>query len=187
MSETAEGSGILIVYGIPPTMNLVDASGRDLGKVFELTRSNQPSFEAALRRALADFLGEHLDVHRARMAFVKNARELVRTIAASGARRIVYYGHAMLGTRALLLSIGQAIEPWQLADALKGSSVRDFDILGCEGTSIAADLSIRLPKIKIGYLRAARNDNIEVDRFSLKVKTLKIDEQPLHHFQPKAK
>jgi hypothetical protein len=150
MPENVESSRVLILYGIPPSMKLSDSGGRTLGKTFELTRSNQASFEAALRHALAEFLGDHLNVSRARMTFVRNAREFVRAIADSGASRVVYYGHAMLGTKALLLSIGQAIEPWQMADALKSSAVRDFDILGCEGTSIAADLSIRMPQIKIG-------------------------------------
>lgn len=121
------------------------------------------------------------------MSFVRDATELGRVIAASGARRLIFYGHAVGGGQALLLSTGHSIEPWKLAQILKGSGVTDFDILGCEGTSIAAQLSLSLPTINIGYLRSKRYDNVEVDRYTGQVKNRRIDEQPLYHFPARAR
>jgi hypothetical protein len=46
---------------------------------------------------------------------------------------------------------------------LKGSAVKHFDLLGCEIASLAAELSIGLPQMEVGYLRSWRQDNFEVD------------------------
>jgi hypothetical protein len=175
-------SSVLVVYGIPPSPPLKDWTGRNLGKRFELTRSNQLSFEGALRRALAGFLRAHIDLSTAHLVFVRDATEFATAVVTYGPTRLIYYGHAMTESNALLLSIGHSIEPWALVKMLRGSRVRDFDILGCSGTSIAATISVELPHIRIGYLRSAREDNLVVDPITLRVKDFYFDDQALYHF-----
>ena len=135
-----------------------------------------------MRRALSGFLKTHVDLATARFVFVRSAPELSAAIESSRPTRLIYYGHAMTGSNALLPALGRSIEPWALIKMLRGSNVRDFDILGCSGTSIAAAISVELPKLRIGYLRFPREDNLVVDPLNLKVKDLYFDDQPLYHF-----
>ena len=165
-------------------MPLFDSTGRDLERVFELTPSNKGSFETALRRALATFLGDHVSLAGARMVFIRDAPGFIAAVKSLRPRRLIYYGHAILETKVLLPSLGKSITTWQLLNALKGSGVQDFDILGCSGSGIAAELSIDLQKVRIGYLRNKRQDNVEADPITSRVKQLKIDRQPLYHFPP---
>ena len=183
IADTA--SRALVVYGIPPNPPLKDETGRDLGKQFELSRSNRLSFEVALRRGLSKFLRTHVELAMARLVFVRSASDLATAIQNNHPTRLIYYGHALPGASALLPSLGHAIEPWALVKMLRGSSVRDFDILGCSSTSIAAAVSIELPGIRVGYLRTARQDNLVVDSITLKVRELYFDDQPLYHFPAK--
>jgi len=69
-----------------------------------------------------------------------------------------------------------------LKQALAGTTVTHFDILGCRSTSVAADLSTQLPALRVGYLIAAREDNVEVNPHTLQVISLTIDPQAVHHF-----
>jgi hypothetical protein len=189
--STTSGHGttskVLVVYGAPPGMRLFDPSGRSLGKTFELTRFNQPSFEIALRRALAPFLGDHVSLANARMVLIHDASELMAAVRTYGPHRVIYYGHAIADTKVLLPSLGKSITTWQLTNVLKGSSVADFDILGCSSVSIAAELAVNMSATRIGYLRNARQDNIVADPITLRVKALTIDPQPLYHFEPRSR
>jgi hypothetical protein len=178
----ATESRVLVVYGIPPSPLLTDGAMRSLGKRFDLRPSNQYSFEAALRRALSKFLKTHVELATARFVFVRNAAELAKAIENNRPTRLIYYGHSLTGGSALFPSIGHSVEPWALINMLRGSSVRDFDILGCNSTSIAAAISVELPGLRVGYLRAAREDNLVVDPNTLKVRDLSFDVQPLYHF-----
>lgn len=176
---------VLIVYGSPPEMRLRDATGRNIRKEFALTRSNQGSFEGALRHALANFLGGHVDTARARMVFVSNAESFFKAIKDYPARHVIYYGHALDGSNVLLPTIGNSITAWQLYNALKSSGTSDFDILGCASSGIAAELSTMLPKKRIGYLRLARYDNVEVEVSTSRIRSIQIEAQPLRHFGPR--
>jgi hypothetical protein len=79
-SEHETKPEVLVVYGVPPEMKLLDPSGRSLGRTFELTRSNQASFEIALRRALAPFLRDHVSLANARMIFIRDASEMMAAV-----------------------------------------------------------------------------------------------------------
>jgi hypothetical protein len=180
-NQARGGQGVLVVYGEPPSMELLDSAGRKLGR-FALGSENRASFETALRRALAEFLGGHAGVSAARFVFIRNAAEFAASIRSGSFGHVIYYGHALVGTNTLLPSIGHSITPWQLFNSLKGSTVRHFDILGCSSASIAAQLATDLPALRVGNLRAAREDNIEVNPTTKQVVRLKIDPQPVYHF-----
>lgn len=166
-------------------MKLLDFSGRRLARNFELTPGNRLSFEVALRRALAVLLGEHLSLAGSRLVQIKNAGDFVAALKQYRPRRLVYYGHAIADTKVLLPSLGKSITTWQLESALKGSSVLDFDVLGCSSSSIAAEVVLNVPGIRIGYLLNPREDNIVTDPVTLRVKELTIDRQPVLHFHPR--
>ena len=168
-------------------MKLFDSSGRRLSRTFELTPSNGLSFEVALRRALAVLLGDHLRLAGARMVLIKDAGEFLAALKRFRPRRAVYYGHAIADTKVLLPSLGKSITTWQIESALKGSSVLDFDILGCSSSSIAAEVVLNVPGVRVGYLLNPREDNIVTDPITLRVKELTIDPQPVYHFQARSK
>lgn len=180
-------SDVLVVYGTPPTMKLLDSSGRSIGTMFELTRFNHASFETALRRALAPFLRDHVGVANARMVFIRDASNLGAAVKTYAPHKVIYYGHAIADTKVLLPSLGKSITTWQLMNILKGSSVADFDILGCSSVGIAAELALNMSSTRIGYLRNARRDNIVTDPITLQVKALVIEPQPLYHFEPRSR
>lgn len=48
--------------------------------------------------------------------------------------------------------------------------------------AVAAELSTMLPKVRVGNLRSAREDNVEADPRTLQVIRLSIDRQPVFHF-----
>jgi hypothetical protein len=151
-SEHGTTPDVLVVYGTPPGMKLFDPSGRSMGSTFELTRSNQASFEIALRRALAPFLRDHVSLANARMVFIRDASALAAAVKRYAPRRVIYYGHAIADTKVLLPSLGKSITTWQLTNIFKGSSVADFDILGCSSVSIAAELALNMSAMRTGYL-----------------------------------
>jgi uracil phosphoribosyltransferase len=66
--------------------------------------------------------------------------------------------------------------------ALTTSNKATFEPVLRRGSGIAAELSTLVPKISVGNLRAAREDNIEVDPRTLEVISLSIDSQPIFHF-----
>jgi hypothetical protein len=176
-------TGVLVLYGAPPTMKLVSSTGKSLDKVFELTGANRASFEVALRRALSAFLGEHVSVAAATMIYIRDVAEFADALAKHPAARVIYYGHAIADNKVLLPSLGKSIAPFHIVNALNRSRVRDFDILGCSGASIAAEVALGRVHARIGYLRSARHDNIIVDPATLRVKALTIDPQSIQHFE----
>jgi hypothetical protein len=178
------GQQILVVYGVPPRMKLRDVAQREIGKTFSLTTSNRASFERALRFALTRFLGSDAQVMSARFIFIRNVREFTAAIRTGSYSQVVYYGHALDGENALLPARGGKIAPAELAYAFRGTTIRHFDILGCRSTSVAAELATLCPTLKIGHLRAAREDNVEVSPATLQVISLTIDQQMLFHFEP---
>lgn len=174
-------SRVLVVYGNPPKMDIFAPDGRKL-QSFELTRRNQASFEMALRKALGAFLGAHVNIAMAQFVFIRNADELRRAVQSANPSHLIYYGHALDGSNTLLPALGNAINAWQLTNALDGTGVKDFDILGCSSSSIAAELSVSNPRLRVGYLRTARKDNIEFDRETMRPIRMTLDKQPLLHF-----
>jgi hypothetical protein len=120
------------------------------------------------------------------MVFIRDSGELMAAVKTYAPRRVIYYGHAIADTKVLLPSLGKSITTWQLTNVFKGSSVADFDILGCSSVSIAAEVALNMSATRIGYLRNAREDNIVADPNTLRVKTLTIDPQTLHHFEPRS-
>jgi hypothetical protein len=174
-------AGLLVLYGIPPIMDIVDRTGRRLGRMFALTAANQASFEDALRRALTTLLRDHLNVALTRLAFVQDANQFTINVKNTKAPHLIYYGQALSDANALLPSLGRAIPTWQIVHALRETSVSDFDILGCSGPRIAAELAVTLPKVRIGYLTSARDDNVEISPATSMVTNLKIDSQQLQH------
>ena len=182
--DHASGS-VLVVYGDPPTPPLEDSTGRPLGKNLVLNRANQASFERALRSALAQYFGSHVSLATARVIRIGSAVDFAATIKRESFTHLIYYGHALLGANALLPSLGKNISGWQLANALKGTAIKHFDLLGCETTSLAAELSVALPRVEIGYLRSWRHDNFEVDPNTLRFKNIRIDPTQLRHFPAK--
>jgi hypothetical protein len=181
----ASSGSVLVVYGDPPNPPLEDSTGRPIGKNLTLTSANQVSFERALRSALASYFGAHASMANAKMVRIASAADFVNTVKRESFTHLIYYGHALLGANALLPSMGKNISGWQIAEVLKGTAVKDFDLLGCETTSLAAELSIALPRAKIGYLRGWRQDNFEVDPNTLRIKNIKFDPTPLRHFPVK--
>lgn len=164
MSETQSDSGlnaqsVLVLYGDPPNMTFTDASGRIVSTGFALTSQNQSSFEKALMRALASYFGAQVRMAKARFVRIRNATDFFSAVKEHDPAHLIYYGHALTESNTLLPMIGRSITAWQISNALKAKSVRHFDILGCTTVSLAAELSIALPKIRIGHLRAPRMDN----------------------------
>lgn len=178
---TVPGHPVLVVYGVPPNMRLRDAAGREVGTL-SLTRSNRPSFETALNRALAAFVGIDGAVAGARLVFIQNAADFAAAVRGGHFAQVIYYGHPLSGENVLLPAAGQRITARQLAQALGGTSVTHFDILGCRSMSIAGELSTLVPNIRIGYLRSSREDDVETDLRTNQVRNLRIEAQPLFHF-----
>lgn len=183
---TAEGPSVLILYGDPPNASLEDSTGRSLGKL-TITARNQVSFERALRRAVASYLGAHVAVSNARLIRIASASDFASAVKRETFTHLIYYGHAVLGANALLPSLGKNISSWQIVDALKGKNVKHFDMLGCETMSLGADLSIALPGVEVGYLRSWRHDNFEVDRNTFQIKNVRFDPTPLRHYTTRQK
>jgi hypothetical protein len=177
-----EREAVLIVYGDPPAASLEDSTGRPIGKPLTISPRNQPSFENALRRAMAKYFGAHVRMANARLIRISSAADFVGAVKRGQFTHVVYYGHAVLGANALLPSLGKNISGWQLADALKHTAVKHFDMLGCETMSLGAELSTALPGVEIGFLRAWRQDNFEVDRNTLQIKNVQFDPVRLYHF-----
>lgn len=175
-------SRVLVVYGVPARMSLTDAAHRSIGKTFSLTKSNRESFEPALRKALTVFMGTDAVVVGARFVFIRNAGDFEAAVRGAQYTHVVYYGHALEGENELLPARGAKVDVPQLARALKGTTVAHFEILGCRSASIAAQLSTLVPAVKVGHLRAAREDNIEVDPSTLQVISLCIDRQTVFHY-----
>jgi hypothetical protein len=173
---------VLVVYGVPARMKLTDAANKDIGKTFVLTKSNRESFEPALRNALTVFMGSDAVVPGARFVFIRGAGDFEAAVRSAEYTHVIYYGHALDGETALLPAKGSKFDADGLARALKGTTVTHFDILGCRSTSIAAQLSTMLPGVRIGYLRAAREDNVEADPRNLQVISLSIDRQTVLHY-----
>lgn len=178
---------VLILYGVPAAMPLKSAAGVPLGKTFELTTKNRESFEPALRQALVEFTKGDLPVAGARMTFVRNAADLSAAIRAADYTHVAYYGHALEGDNALLPTAGNRITVQQMAQALDGTKVTHLDILGCQSSSIAAELATKVKGVKVGYLRMKRFDNVEVNPRTLQVVTLTMDAQAILHFNGAAK
>jgi hypothetical protein len=183
---TVPAHSVLVVYGVPPRMRLSDAAGREVG-TFSLKDSNRESFEAALRSALATFVGTDASVSGARFVFIRNSADFAAAVRSAQYAHVIYYGHALLGENVLLPTANQRITTRQLAQALAGTSINHFDILGCRSASLAAELSTLLPKIRVGNLRSAREDNVEADPRTLQVIRLMIDRQPVFHFEAAAR
>jgi hypothetical protein len=101
-----------------------------------------------------------------------------RTMSNPDPRTLVVYG---VPAR-LLPTAGNGIAVAQLAQALAGTPVAHLDLLGCRSASIAADLSTVLSRIRIGYLRSKRIDNVECDPRTLQVIRMTIDPQTIFHF-----
>ena len=100
----------------------------------------------------------------------------------SNPSHVIYYGHALEGTNALLPALGKSFTAWQIMNAIKGTAVQHLDLLGCNSVSLAAELATTLPKISFGHLRVARFDNIEVVLATQQVKSVTIDPSHLYHF-----
>ncbi len=176
-------SGYLVLYGVPPEFQVLDAQGRSLGKRFQLNKSNMASFEAALKIALGVFLAKHADLSRAKMLHVRNAEGIAKAIKAASARtHIIYYGHAIADDKALAPSKAQRVTIDQLVRMLKVASVSHFDLLGCTSVGIAAELAIAVPKIRFGGLMNKRNDDFEVDFRTLQIRNMAIAKQEFLHF-----
>ena len=79
-------TGVLVLYGAPPTMKLASSTGKSLDKVFELTGANRVSFEVALRRALSAFLGEHVSVAAATMIYIRDVAEFADALRKASGR-----------------------------------------------------------------------------------------------------
>lgn len=172
----------LVVYGVPARMALSDAAGTPIGKTFELTSHNRGSFEPALRRALVAFVKRDAVVQGARFVFIHNASDLSAAVRSAPYTHVIYYGHALEGVNALLPTAGNRIKAAQLAQSFAGTTVAHLDLLGCQSASIAADLATVLPRLRIGYLRAKRIDNVECDPRTVQVIKMTIDDQPVFHF-----
>jgi hypothetical protein len=182
--DEARGEGpptILVVYGDPPRMKLHDVKSRPLHETFALTPKNQLFFQRALIRALSAFVGGHLNLSNARFRHIRTAAQFSSAIAGAKYTHVIYYGHALMGTNVLLPANGSNISPARIVESLTGTSVRHFDILGCRSTSIAAEVSLKLPGISIGYLRQKREDNVVVSRGNPEIE-MTIDPQPIYHF-----
>lgn len=147
-----------------------------------LTQANQRSLEAALMRALSAYLGHHVQLTTARLVRVRDATSFAQQVKTFNPTHLIYYGHALDGSNALLPALGKSVTAWQLQNAIKGTAVRHVDLLGCSTVSLAAELAVALPKVSFGHLRVARFDNIEVDLHSRQVKSIVIDRSPLYHF-----
>ena len=178
----ASDGPVLVLWGDPPNTPIVDVAGRSLHKRLAVTGQNRTSFEAALRNALAKYFKSHVDVPTAKLIHISSAADFVNVVRNEKSGRLVYYGHALWGTNALLPSLGKNVQAFQIVQALKTSQVREFDILGCETASLAAELSISLPGVRIGYLQGWRQDNFEVDPATLRIKKMTLDPIALHHF-----
>jgi len=118
---------------------------------------------------------------------IRSAGEFSAAVRRGQFAHVIYYGHALSGENALLPAAGQRITPRQLAQALSGTSVTHFDILGCRSMSVAGELSTLLPQVRVGHLRSAREDNVETDLKTGEVRALRIDSQPLFHFESSPK
>lgn len=159
--SVAETDRVLVVYGDPPRMDLLDARGGSLRKTFSLTSQNQSSFQLALKGGLGQCLGGHVAIQEARFVYIRNLSEFSAALRGGQYSRVVYYGHALSGVNVLLPGIGSNIAPFHIAGLLKGSSIKHFDILGCSGASIAGELATLVSK---------------------DIKKLTIDQQALLHY-----
>lgn len=152
-------------------------------KTFELTSRNKDSFEVALRQALNVFMKGDAIISGVRMTFIRDASDFAAAVRSASYTQIVYYGHALEGVNALLPTGTNRVSAKDLASALTGTTVKHFDILGCQSASIAAELSTLLAKVRVGNLRVKRFDNVICDPRSLLVTSLTIDPQPIFHFE----
>jgi hypothetical protein len=172
----------LVLYGDPPAFKLRDSAGRVVSNAFVLSQSNQRSFEVALMKALAAYFGPHVQLSTARLVRIHDATSFTQEVKKFNPSHLVYYGHALDGTNALLPALGKSITAWQITNTIKGTAIRHLDLLGCSTVSLAADLATALPKVSFGHLRVTRFDNIEVDLHSRQVKNVVIDRSHLYHF-----
>jgi len=172
----------LVVYGVPAKMALYTATGTPLGKTFVLTALNRDSFEPALRQALIAFVKGDATLQGARFVFIHNASDLSAAVKSAPYTHVVYYGHALEGVNALLPKAGNRITVAQLTQALAGTPVAHLDLLGCQSASMAAELATLLPRLRIGYLRSKRIDNVECDPRTVQVIRMTIDPQAIFHF-----
>jgi hypothetical protein len=177
---------VLVIYGVPPAMDLVDAAGKvQMGTFEKLTKDNRHSFEVALRHALAAFVKDDASVLGARFVFVRSGAGMAAALKSGAYTQVIYYGHALEGGANGLVPDGDpdhAVYTSELARALQGTTVTHFDILGCMSASLAAELFTVMPKLRIGYLRADRHDVLEVSPRTHQVISMTIEPQKLFHY-----
>jgi hypothetical protein len=113
---------------------------------------------------------------------IHDATSFAQEVKKFNPSHLVYYGHALDGTNALLPALGKSITAWQITNAIKGTAVQHLDLLGCSTVSLAAELATALPKVSFGHLRVTRFDDIEVVLESQQVKNVVIDRSHLYHF-----
>lgn len=173
---------VLVVYGVRARIPLSTARGYPIGKVFELTASNQKSFEPALRQALSVFMKDDAVIQGARFVFIRNAADFSVAVHSGSYTQVIYYGHALEGENALLPTPHNRIHVGQLAHAIYGTAVTHLDILGCASASIAAAVSGLVAGVQVGYLRTKRVDDVVCEPSTMKVLRMAIQPQPVLHF-----
>src|SRR5437870_5138609 len=70
----------------------------------------------------------------------------------------------------------------QLAQVLKGATVKHVDILGCNSSAIGALLASLAPGVQVGVLRGRRFDDFEVNMQTMQPTDFRILPQPVYHF-----
>ena len=111
-NEPANASDVLVVYGEPPTVPIRDSRGKNIG-AFSLSKKTRASFEAALRSAMAKFVGVHVDVKSATFVPIVDGNSFSRAVRSKSFTHVIYYGHALEARNALMPSkeLGEPSRP----------------------------------------------------------------------------
>lgn len=185
-------ASVLVAYGIPPNkIKLFSSTGMDLHKTWQFdpktfTGPIRAKFEELLRTALPILVKNEIpDIVHADYRFVSDAQTLQQVLAHGGYTHLVYYGHA-LADGVTLLPLHRITAP-QLAQVLKGATVKHVDILGCNSSAIGALLASLAPGVQVGVLRGKRFDDFEVNMQTMQPTDFRILPQPVYHFGSTAK
>lgn len=182
---------ILVAYGVPQQkIPLTDIAGRPSGVLHfdpkSFKNAVRANFEAKLRLAITEFLRKEVpDIAHADYRFVPSATTLATVIKSGGYTHVVYYGHAVIQRKSLHPL--KEITGVQLKHAFAGSTVKHFDIIGCQAGAIAAQLAVDVPGLDVGYLRGQRLDDFEVDGSKQLRKITIVPETVFHFSTPAAK
>lgn len=185
-------ASVLVAYGIPPNkIKLFSNAGVDLHKTWQFdpktfTGTTRAKFEQFLRGALPTLVGNDVpDLVQADYRFVSDAPTLQQVIVHGAYTNLVYYGHALVDGVTLLPL--HRITAQQLAQILKGATVKHVDILGCNSSAFGALLASLVSGVQVGVLRGKRFDDFEVNIQTLQLAGFRIVPQPVYHFGPTSK